>query len=109
MSITYKWSITQIECYPEYEGHAYVVFTAYWRLDGESGSYKSGAYGSARIKIDTDKPFTPYPELTEVQVVGWVKDALGGETVANYEANIARQINEQINPPVVRPPLPWGV
>jgi hypothetical protein len=34
---------------------------------------------------------------------------MGAEQVAAYEANVAEQIANQINPPVVTPPLPWGV
>jgi hypothetical protein len=37
-----------------------------------------------------------------------VQDALGEEQVASYEANVAQQIENQINPPVVTPPLPWS-
>jgi hypothetical protein len=53
--------------------------------------------------------FTPYEDLTLAQVVGWVQDALGENQVASYEANVAQQIADQIDPPVVAPPLPWVV
>ena len=53
-------------------------------------------------------PFTPYEDLTQDQVVGWTKDALGDEQVAATEANVAAQIETQKNPPVVTPPLPWS-
>jgi hypothetical protein len=33
---------------------------------------------------------------------------MGEEVVAGYEANVAQQINDQVAPPVVTPPLPWG-
>ena len=33
--------------------------------------------------------------------------ALGPEQVTAYEANVAQQIADQANPPVVTPPLPW--
>jgi hypothetical protein len=32
---------------------------------------------------------------------------MGEEQVATLEANVAEQINDQIAPPVVTPPLPW--
>jgi hypothetical protein len=60
------------------------------------------------VTIDPAVPFTPYADLTEAQVIGWVQDAMGEEVVAGYEANVAQQIADQINPPVVTPPLPWG-
>jgi hypothetical protein len=33
---------------------------------------------------------------------------MGAEQVAAFEANVAQQIEDQINPPVVTPPLPWA-
>jgi len=47
-------------------------------------------------------------DLTEEQVIGWVQAAMGAEQVAALEANVAKQIEDQINPPVVTPPLPWA-
>jgi hypothetical protein len=32
---------------------------------------------------------------------------MGPEQVANIEANVAKQIDNLINPPAVNPPLPW--
>jgi hypothetical protein len=52
--------------------------------------------------------FTPYANLTEAQVIGWVKNALGEESVTGYETKVAQQIADQINPPVVTPQLPWS-
>lgn len=108
MTTTYNWTIAQLDCYPEYEGRTDVVFTAHWRCDGTDGEHTGGVYGSVGLTLDPDAPFTPFADLTEAQVVGWVKDALGEEQVAAYEANIDKQIADQINPPVVNPPLPWN-
>lgn len=108
MTITYNWTIAQLDCYPEHEGHTDVVFTAHWRLDGTDGEYTAGVYGSVGLTLDPEAPFTAYADLTEGQVIGWVKDALGAEQVADYEASVAAQIEAQINPPVVTPPLPWS-
>jgi hypothetical protein len=33
---------------------------------------------------------------------------MGEEQVDALEANLAKQIADQANPPVVTPPLPWG-
>jgi hypothetical protein len=50
--------------------------------------------------------FTPYAQLTESQVLGWIW-ANGVDQTAT-EAAVAQQIQNQINPPVVTPPLPWA-
>lgn len=108
MAITNTWTISQLDAYPQYEGKVDVVFTAHWRLTGTDGEYTGSVYGSIGLTLDPDAPFTPYASLTQDQVIGWVKDAMGEEQVASYEANVAQQIADQINPPVVTPVLPWS-
>lgn len=108
MAITYNWTVAQLDAYPTYENHTDVVFTVHWRMDGTGGEHTAGVYGSVGLTLDPEADFTPYADLTEAQVIGWVKDALGEEQVAGYEANVAAQIDALVNPPVVTPPLPWG-
>jgi len=105
--ITNTWAVVQMDAYPERDGKTDVVFTVHWTLTGTDGAHTGSAYGSVSVTVDPDAPFTPYDDLTQDQVVGWVKSALGNEPVAAYEANVAQQIAGQINPPVVSPPLPW--
>jgi hypothetical protein len=108
MTITYTWNVVQLDCYPQYDGETDVVFTVHWTLTGTDGTYTGSAYGSQAVTIDPDVPFTPYPDLTEAQVIGWVQAAMGPEEVAALEFNIAGQIGNQVAPPVVTPPLPWS-
>ena len=108
MAITNTWGVVQMDAYPEYEGESDVVFTVHWTLTGTDGTYIGSVYGSVGVSLDEGATFTPYEDLTLAQVVGWVQDAMGAEQVASYEANGAQQIEDQIAPPVVTPPLPWA-
>lgn len=108
MATEYTWSIAQLDCYPEHEGHTDVVFTAHWRLNGVDGDHTGSVYGTVGLTLDPEADFTPFADLTEAMVIGWVKDALGEEQVAAYEANVAQQIADAMNPPVVSPALPWS-
>ena len=108
MSIVNTWSIVRLDCYPELDGETDVVFVCHWTLSATDGTYNGGVYGSVGVTLDAGATFVPYADLTEAQVIGWVQDALGAEQVASYEANVAQQINDQIDPPVVTPPLPWS-
>jgi len=108
MTITNTWNIVSLDCYPELDGETDVVFSVHWTLNGTDGTYNGSVYGSVGVTLDPDAPFVPYASLTQAQVIGWVQDALGEEQVASYEANVAQQIDNQINPPVVTPPLPWS-
>jgi len=108
MAITNTWAVVQMDAYPEYEGEPDVVFTVHWTLTGTDGTYAGSVYGSQGITLVEGATFTPYADLTQAQVIGWVQDAMGAEQVAAYEANVAQQIADQIDPPVVTPPLPWA-
>jgi hypothetical protein len=108
MTITNTWAVVQMDAYPEFDGATDVVFTVHWTLNGTDETYKGSVYGSSGVMFTEGSAFTPYADLTEAQVIGWVKEALGEEAVTGYEANVAQQIANQINPPVVTPPLPWA-
>lgn len=108
MSDSFNWVIEQLDCYPEQDGETDVVFTVHWRLNAVDGEYGATAYGTVGVSYAPGQPFTPYADLTEAQVVGWVQAALGPEQVAQMEAALAANIAAQINPPVVSPPLPWA-
>lgn len=104
----YTWMIERLDCYPQRDGETDVVFTVHWRLNAVDGDYSASGYGTVGLTHDPSAPFTPYAQLTQEQVVGWVKAALGAEQLAQMEAALAANIAAQINPPVVSPPLPWA-
>ena len=108
MSITTTWVIEQMNCYPTADGQTDVVFNVAWRANATNGIYNATAYGTVGVTYEAGSPYTPYDQLTQAQVVGWVQSALGEERVASIEANLATQIDNQVNPPVVNPPLPWA-
>jgi hypothetical protein len=111
MAITYKLSVTSMYTLPEVEGETDVVVLAQWAVSGTDGTY-SETLGSntTQFTISADDPdFTPYADLTEEQVVGWIKKILGEDGVVSYENTIAGNIVSQANPPVTpsEQPLPW--
>jgi len=115
MPNAYTWVISQLDCYPQQDDHADVVFTVHWRrvaTDGtgsEAGAsaHTADIYGSQSVTLAPDAPFTPYADLTFDQVVGWLEEAFGPETLAAQVAALDKQIEDQINPPTISPPLPW--
>jgi len=112
MSATINWSVGLMDCYPTYQQNIDVVFTVHWDCTGYeifSGStYNGRVYGSTGVTYHSGSGFTSYDDLTQPQVLGWVWDAMGSGSKENYEANVQTQISNQINPPVVTPPLPWS-
>ena len=108
MSITTTWVIEQMNCYPTSEGQTDVVFNVAWRVNATDGTFYATAYGTVGVTYVAGSPYTPYADLTQAQVVGWVQDAMGPEQVASIEAGLSANIANQVNPPVVTPPLPWS-
>lgn len=109
MANVYEWKINQLDCYPQQDDKTDVVFTVHWdRLAADGEGHAARIYGSQAVTLAPDAPFTPYADLTEAQVVGWLEDAMGEETLAAQVAALDKQIENQINPPVVTPPLPWS-
>jgi hypothetical protein len=109
MSNTYTWVISQLDCYPQQDDHTDVVFVIHWdRLASDGEGHTARIYGAQSVTLAPDAPFTPYEKLTFDQVVGWLEDAFGPELLAAQVVALDKQIENQINPPVVSPPLPWS-
>jgi hypothetical protein len=81
-----------------------VVITADWRCNGTQDQYSGTCYGSCSFAPPSGE-FTPYEDLTQEQVLNWCYE--NGVDQAAIEANVTQQINDQINPPIIAPPLPW--
>jgi hypothetical protein len=102
--MTILWLIERLLVKPTEGSNTDVVITADWRCNGSQENYSGTCYGSCSFAPPTDS-FTPYPDLTQEQVLGWCY-ANGVDQTA-IEANVSLQIENQINPPVVSLPLPW--
>ena len=102
MANTYTWKVANLERTVA-DGKVgtvhYTVSAVSDVVDPSSengGFYSAGAYGSVGLDGEVSVPFE---DLTEEVVVGWVKEALGGdEKVAEIEAALAAQIEQKITP-----------
>ena len=101
MAITKTWQVNTLE---RELADGYVNKVIY-RVDGSDGTYTFRGTG----EVDLPKPETliPYRDLTETQVIGWVKAKLNenkdedGNTidqVANIETAIENGVNIQKTP-----------
>ena len=105
---TTTWSIDWLQASTqEINGHAEVVLSAGWRLIGVDGEYSASAYSTVSFpQPEEGGSYTPYAELTEAQVLGWVWE--NGVDKDAAEASVTEQVANLVNPPVVTPPLPWA-
>ena len=104
--INYQWAISALNCIPQTQEGADYVITAHWQLTGTDGTYTGQVYSTCSFPVESKPDFTPFNQLTQEQVLGWVW-ANGVDKDAT-EAAVQQQIDNQINPPVVTPPLPWA-
>ena len=100
----FTWHIAQLERETA-DGY---VFTAHYTVDAVSDdqAYRAGAYGSQGFERPPEEDMIPYADLTEEIVIGWVKDKFGEEKVAEIEAALQSQIDEQRNPTKAQG-VPW--
>ena len=102
MATTFTWGINTLER----ETDDGFVMTAHYVVDANDGTYSSGAYGS--VGFQRPENLIPYNQLQEETVIGWVKEALGGdEKVAEIEAALQAQIDEQRHPSKAAG-VPWA-
>ena len=91
------------------------VVVAHWRASdsevvgtGDDAVTHSGSsYGTCGFTPDADADgYTAYADITETQVIGWVKDDMGEEAVTALEDSIASQIADS-KAPAITVGVPW--
>ena len=105
MATEITWLVGQLDCVPQTAEGADFVVTVHWSCNGVNGDYSGSVYSTCSFPVVEGTSFTPYADLTQDQVLGWVW-ANGVDKDAT-EAAVEGQIEAQKNPPVVSPPLPW--
>ena len=106
---TFTWSINTLERELA-DGY---VFTAHYSvnavsstLDPEGNPYSQGAYGSVGLERP-EGDLIAFDDLTQDQVIGWVKEKLGGaEKVAEIEAALQARLDEVMSPTKING-VPW--
>lgn len=103
--MTTIWKIEALDCKPQEGSLTDVVITAHWRANGEQDGFTASVYGTCSFGQPGD-PFVPYDQLTEQMVLGWCWTS--GVDKDATEAAVQTQLDNQINPPVIQPALPWS-
>jgi hypothetical protein len=104
----YSFRIKNIYCYPNYQNLDNVVFTVLWDYIGTDNTYTFDVPGSTAIPFDQNNSYTPYENLTEVQVTDWINQYTESSVLDEAKALIAYRIQEASKPPeVINPVLPW--
>ena len=96
--MNYTWNVVQMDRNTD----GGFVTTVHYTVSAVDGEFTASTYGTVGYTQE-DKSYIPFANLTKEQVIGWVKDSLGKDTV---EDALAAQI-EALKNPVNQSGLPW--
>jgi hypothetical protein len=83
------------------------VVVAHWRASDVDGDHSGSSYGTCGFTPDASADgYVAYDNLTEEDVIGWVKDSMGDEAVTGVEDSIAVQIADS-KAPAISVGTPW--
>ena len=101
----YNWNCKTVDCYPEQDNEADVVYNVHWivtgtsdQLDPEGVAYSATNIGTQTLDTSQITNFIPFEDLTNDEVVAWTKGAMGAEQVTQIESSIQSQIDSLITP-----------
>ena len=109
MAVTYTWEVTGIKT-TTLNNTPNVVVQTYWKKVGTDGEHTGTFSGATPFSVDSmpaGTTFIPFDQLTEADVLSWIKAVV----VNDYEKHVNDQITDQINKsanPVVDATLPWA-
>jgi hypothetical protein len=102
---TYDWNCRTVDCYPEQDNEADVVYNVHWIVTGTSDQtdpqgmpWEATNIGTQTLDTSQITDFIPFDQLTNDEIVAWTKGAMGEEQVASIEASIQGQIDSLITP-----------
>ena len=102
---TLTWLIETLWVRPVEGSLTDVVVTAAWRCNGTDGTYSGTVYATVSFTPPDPSKFIQYQDLTQAEVLNWVWTSGVDKDAA--EAAVVQQIEQQKNPPIITPPLPW--
>ena len=104
-----NWTISSMDCYVQQGEYQDCVYCVHWQctdtqtIDGKE--YSGRVYSTCTVPAP-EGSFTPYDQLTQDQVLGWIW-ANGVDKDAT-EAAVNAQIQSAAHPTVISPALPWS-
>lgn len=108
----YTWTVTDLYTMDTETETDYVVRVIYDIIGTETigdQTYTVSQKEISKFEVLENENFTPYADLTNAIIIGWIKDNLGTDTVNAIETSIGNRIDKEINPPVepAKKQLPW--
>jgi hypothetical protein len=109
MAITYTWKVTGLKTATINDASDVIVQT-YWEKIGKDGEFEGKFLGATPFSINSmpaGTTFIPFSELTEEDVLTWIKAVVVGSYGDHVNSQIQKQIDEKKNP-AIEATLPWA-
>lgn len=107
----YEWKITGIKTASK-DNIENAVVQVYWKKIGITESGDTGEFsGATPFKIDDvdDKNFVPFSQLTEEQVIEWIKSVVVGDYENHVNSRIQFAIDQKSITQVEDVKMPWVI
>tara|TARA_R110000764_G_C10956132_1_gene377724 strand:+ start:761 stop:1123 length:363 start_codon:yes stop_codon:yes gene_type:complete len=85
------WTIEEMDC-ENIAGQTNVVVKVVWKVSGADSANTCYCQKNTLFTYAAGGSFTPYEDLTQAQVLGWVQDSLGTAGVTFYETLLTDQL-----------------
>lgn len=112
MNLTYTWKLKSAKK-ADVGGLSGVILQTYWECTGTDEDGHSGTFHGATpfdpTQVDPDN-FTAFEDLTEAEVLSWIKGIVVGVYKDHVDAQIKKQIMDQklVVEEVTEADLPWA-
>lgn len=105
MAVTYTYEILELSATPTLDELSNVINHARFKFTGVDENGASGSFmGACPIPAPDPENFTPSTELTEAQVIEWIKIA---HPTDHMKERVQKQIDSQIIIKLSEDTLPW--
>ena len=115
MAVDYQWKITSLKTV-DTDDITEAVYEVCYKVTGSEDGHEGIFRGGVKFDVKELDPsnITPFLELTEEQVIGWVKASLSENVVTRMNNLIAKQIHRSKtelpeSEPVPPNKMPWTI
>jgi hypothetical protein len=110
MNTQVNWEIASVKCAPEIDSNKNVVQEIEWLATAKNGDFEGSVNGRQAIAYSPQQ-FVAYEELTQTQMIEWVKSAMTMDRIAEIEEKAIQLMNpiktEPVEQELVTVKLPW--
>ena len=97
MAVTYEWVIVDVEVKLQQDTMIDMVTLVNWRYQGSDGINTASVYGPTLLDPANPNDYIPFDQLTTAQVVAWLEQNLGPESIAGFQNQIADDLANGTN------------